>query len=233
MLENFTVTKAAPTSRRRHPEKERISNQSVGHGIQSSVLVLNRNFQSVHVISARRAFCLLFKELAEVIHVDDGQYYTYDFSGWLELSQLKLEVDGKQEHEDWIQAVSFEIQVPRVIRLRTYDRQPQNSVKFNRRNIFLRDEHRCQYCGNHYSSPRLSLDHVMPKSRGGPDTWENIVCACLKCNVDKGGRTPDEAGMHLIREPVKPKRSPLLTRQLSQRKYAVWQNFLPKLPEHD
>jgi len=190
--------------------------------------VINRNFQAVHVISARRAFCLLYKDLAEVVHVEKGLYSTHDFSGWMELSELKIELGERNEHDDWIQAVNFEIQVPRVIRLLTFDRLPKTTVKFNRRNIFLRDEHRCQYCGVRYSSPRLSLDHVIPKSRGGPETWENIVCACLKCNVDKGGRTPDEAGMPLLNEPVKPKRSPLLSRQLTQRKYEIWQHFLPK-----
>ncbi len=199
------------------------------HGMQCSVLALNRNFQAVHVISARRAFCLLFKELAEVIHVENGHYQTYDFESWREQSELKAEFGDWNEQDDWIKAVNFEIQVPRVIRLISYDRLPLNAVKFNRRNIFLRDEHRCQYCGKRYASPRLSLDHVMPKSRGGPDTWENIVCACLSCNVGKGGRTPHEAGMKLLQQPVKPKRSPLLSRQLRDRRYEMWQHFLPKI----
>jgi 5-methylcytosine-specific restriction endonuclease McrA len=196
-------------------------------GLQGCVLALNRNFLAVQVISVRRAFCLLFKELAEVIHVEEGQYLSYDFDGWRELSELRIAVGERSEHEDWVRAVNFEIQVPRVIRLLYYDRMPRETVKFNRRNIFLRDGHRCQYCGKRFSSPRLSLDHVVPKSRGGGDTWENIVCACLKCNVDKGGRTPAEAGMQLLQKPVKPKRSPLLNRQLSLRKYEVWKNFLP------
>ena len=199
--------------------------------MQAAVLALNRNFAAIHVISVKRAFCLLFKELAEVIHVEDGQFSNYDFEGWREYSQLKVEFGEKQEHEDWIRAVNFEIQVPRVIRLTSYDRIPRNTVKFNRRNIFLRDGHRCQYCGNRYSSPRLSLDHVIPKSRGGPDTWENIVCACLKCNVGKGGRTPQEAGMRLLQQPVKPKRSPLLNRQLSQAKYESWRHFVPQIAD--
>lgn len=195
--------------------------------MQANVLALNRNYLAVQVISVRRAFCLLFKELAEVIHVDQGQYCSYDFDSWRELCELRHAVGDRQDHEDWIKAVNFEIQVPRIIRLMYYDRIPKESVKFNRRNIFLRDGHRCQYCGKRYSSPRLSLDHVLPKSRGGQETWENIVCACLKCNVDKGGRTPCEAGMKLLQQPIKPKRSPLLNRQLSLRKYEVWRNFIP------
>lgn len=199
--------------------------------MQAAVLALNRNYMAVHVISVRRAFCLLFKELAEVIHVENGQYLTYDFDGWREYSELKVELGDKRPEEDWIRAVNFDIQVPRVVRITTYDRLPKNTVKFNRRNIFLRDGHRCQYCGNRYSSPRLSLDHVMPKSRGGPDTWENIVCACLDCNVSKGGRTPQEAGMQLLQEPFKPKRSPQLNRQLTQPKYASWRHFIPRVAD--
>ena len=102
----------------------------------------------------------------------------------------------------------FELAVPRIIRLLFYDRLPRQAVKFNRRNIFARDRNRCQYCGKRFPTSELSLDHVVPRSRGGEATWENIVCCCVKCNVRKGGRTPEEAGMKLITEPVKPKRSP-------------------------
>jgi len=199
--------------------------------LEANVLALNRNFLAVQVISVRRAFCLLVKGLAEIIHVEGGHYCAFDFDTWLEMSQLKTELGERSDFEDWIRSVNFDIQAPRVIRLLTYERVPRNTVKFNRRNIFLRDGHRCQYCGNRYSSPRLSLDHVMPKSRGGADTWENIVCACLKCNVHKGGRTPAEAGMKLLQKPVKPKRSPLLSRQLSLSKYECWRNFVPQITE--
>ncbi|MBL8851737.1 MAG: HNH endonuclease [Planctomycetaceae bacterium] len=194
--------------------------------MQASVLALNRNFSAVHVLSVRRAFCLIFKELAEVIHVEDGRFVGYDFDAWREVSELRASLDERADHDDFIRAVNFEIQVPRIIRLLKYDRLPRNAVKFNRRNIFLRDEHRCQYCGRHYTSTRLSLDHIMPRSRGGPDTWENVVCACLNCNVRKGGRTPTEAGMKLIKPPVKPPRSPLICRHLAQRKYAAWHTFI-------
>lgn len=199
--------------------------------MQASVLALNRFFVPVHIFSAPRVFCLLCKGLAEVVHVDDGKYLTLDFEEWREQSQLKLEFGLREPHEDWIQAVNFEIEVPRVIRLVKYERVPRNTVKFNRKNVFLRDEHRCQYCGRRFSIQRLSLDHVMPRSRGGPDTWENVVCACLSCNVRKGGMTPHEAGMRLLSTPVKPKRSPLIARQLMLKKYAAWKAFIPAVPD--
>ena len=194
--------------------------------MQVSVLVLNRNYMAIHVLSVQRAFCLLWKGCAEVVNVENDQYMTYDFDGWREVSELKAELDDRDDSDDWIRSVNFEIQVPRIIRLLSYDRVPRNTIKFNRRNIFLRDEHRCQYCWKRFPRQQLSLDHVMPRSRGGEDSWENIVCACLDCNVTKGGRTPQEAGMTLKSPPVKPKRNPLLSRQITLQKYASWRKFV-------
>ena len=194
--------------------------------LDASVLVLNKLYMAIHIISVRRAFCLLFKDLAEVINVEDGQFATYDFETWREISELKSQLYERDENEDWLRTVGFEIQVPRVIRLMSYDRLPKQTVKFNRRNIFARDNNLCQYCGKKFPTSELSLDHVFPRSRGGKSTWENIVCACLTCNVRKGGRTPAEANMKLIKQPVKPKRSPLLNLKLSSAKYRSWKSFL-------
>ena len=199
--------------------------------MQASVLALNRYFFPVHIFTSPRAFCLLCKGMAEVVHVEEGRFASLDFDAWREHSQLKLEFGLREPHEDWIQAVNFEVEVPRVIRLLNYERVPRNTVKYNRRNVFLRDEHRCQYCARRFSVQRLSLDHVMPRSRGGPDTWENVVCACLTCNVRKGGRTPIEAGMRLLSEPVRPKRSPLISRHLMLRKYSAWKAFISTVPD--
>ncbi len=192
--------------------------------LSSSVLVLNRFYMAVHVINVRRALGLLLRELAEVIHLEEGQYANYDFASWREISELRAAF--KEPHEDWIRGIDFELQVPRVIRLLFFDRIPRQTIRFNRRNIFARDGNQCQYCGRHFPTSELSLDHVMPRSRGGDTCWENIVCACVACNVKKGGRTPHEAHMRLIRPPVRPKRSPLLTVKLGNPKYESWKNFL-------
>lgn len=194
--------------------------------LSSSVLVLNRHYLAVHVINVRRAFALLVRELAEVIHVEDGQYANYDFESWREISELKAAFNQRDPHEDWLRAVNFEVQVPRVIRLLFYDRVPNQNVRFNRRNLFARDNNSCQYCGKRFPTSELSLDHVVPRSRGGEATWENIVCACVACNVRKGGRTPQEAHMALVRRPTKPKRSPLVTLKLGNPKYESWKSFL-------
>jgi 5-methylcytosine-specific restriction endonuclease McrA len=192
--------------------------------LSSSVLVLNRFYMAVHVINVRRAFCLLVRRLAEVIHLEEGQYANYDFHSWREISELKAQF--KEPHEDWVRSVNFEIQAPRIIRLLTYDRVPNQVVRFNRRNLFARDHNTCQYCGKKFPTTELSLDHIIPRSQGGDTTWENIVCACIDCNVKKGGRTPHDAHMSLIRKPTKPKRSPLLTIKLGNPKYESWKTFL-------
>ncbi len=192
--------------------------------LAASVLVLNRLYMAVQVVGVRRAFGLLCRDVAEVIHLEEGRFANYDFQSWQEISELRAE--EKQPDEDWIRAVSFEIQVPRVIRLLSYDRLPKRSLRLNRHTLLARDEHRCQYCGRRMPVSQLSMDHVIPRSRGGQTTWENIVCACLSCNVRKGGRTPKEAHMTLIRKPVRPHRSPLLLLKLNNPKYESWKTWL-------
>jgi 5-methylcytosine-specific restriction endonuclease McrA len=198
---------------------------SLNSALDASVLVLNRLFMAVHVISVRRAFCLLCKDLAEVVSLEDGQFATYDFNTWREVSEYRAR-HFRQEDDDWVRTVNSEIQVPRVIRLLSYEKMPKHTVKFNRRNIFARDNNQCQYCGRKFATQELSLDHVIPRSQGGASTWENIVCACVACNVRKGGRTPKQAHMGLIRKPEKPKRSPLLNLKLTHKKYQSWRTFL-------
>jgi 5-methylcytosine-specific restriction endonuclease McrA len=200
-------------------------NSSSNSSLDASVLVLNKLFMAIHIISVRRAFCLLCKDLAEVVSLEDGQYATYDFHTWREVSEYRSR-HFRQEDDDWVRTVNSEIQVPRVIRLVGYDKLPKQTVKFNRRNIFARDNNQCQYCGRKHATSELSLDHVIPRSQGGQSTWDNIVCACVNCNVRKGGRTPKEAHMTLIRKPEKPKRSPLLNLKLTHRKYQSWKTFL-------
>lgn len=192
--------------------------------LAASILVLNRLYMAVHVIGVRRAFGLLYRDLAEVVHIEDGRFANYDFRSWLEVSELGA-LD-KQPYDDWVRTVHFQVQVPRVIRLLFYDRMPRHSLRLNRHTIFARDEHRCQYCGTRFPGSQLSLDHVVPRSRGGTTTWENVVCACLKCNVKKGGRTPQEARMRLVRQPIRPKHSPLLSLKLGNPKYQSWKSWL-------
>ena len=192
--------------------------------LAASVLVLNRLYMAIHVVGVRRAFGLLFRDIAEVIHLENGSFANYDFDSWRDVSELNA--DFKGPHDDWVRAVNFEIQVPRVIRLLSYDRLPRRSLRLNRPTVLARDQNRCQYCGRRFPSHQLSLDHVIPRSRGGRTTWDNVVCACLHCNVKKGGRTPKEAHMSLVRKPSRPARSPLLTLKLQNPRYVTWKTWL-------
>jgi 5-methylcytosine-specific restriction endonuclease McrA len=197
--------------------------------LNANVLVLNKFYQAIRVVNVRRAFSMLCREMAEVVHIEtgaDGQsrWTNYDFEGWREVSELKAEFEP--DGYDWIHTVRFQIAVPRIIRLLGYDKLPRQDVKFNRRNIYARDSNRCQYCGKRMPTTELSLDHVLPKSQGGKSSWENIVCCCVKCNVKKGGRTPEQAHMHLITKPVKPKRSPVINIRLADERYSSWKQFL-------
>ena len=195
-----------------------------GAVLSSSVLLLNRLYMAIRVISAKRAMTLVFRDLAEVVSVEDGNYLSYDFDSWIEVSQARAEFEP--ERHDWIRTVRFQIAVPRIIRLLTYDKLPRTSVKLNRRDIFARDHNCCQYCGRRFATSELSIDHVVPRSQGGTTTWTNVVCACTGCNVRKGGRTPAQARMRLINHPRRPTRSPVLTFKLSDAKYASWKQFL-------
>ncbi len=191
---------------------------------------MNAHYVALRVVSVRRAFSLLFKRdtacrpVAEVISIEDGRYVSYDFEDWTELSAFHREFEPAKH--DWIRTVRFHLAVPRIVRVLTFSKLPRQEVKFNRRNIFARDNNTCQYCGERCSSSELSLDHVIPRSQGGVTRWENIVCACVGCNVRKGGRTPAEANVRLIRPPLRPRRNPVLTIKLSDDRYSSWKQFL-------
>jgi len=193
-------------------------------GLSCNVLVLNRLYMAIRVVSARRAFSLLVRNLAEVISVENDSYLSYDITSWMEISQLKAQFE--RENHDFVRTVRHEIAVPRIIRLLGYDRLPRQDVKLNRRNIYARDSSTCQYCGKRFATQELSLDHVIPRAMGGKTTWDNLVCACVYCNAKKGGRTPHQARMHLMKVPVKPKRNPVINLRLGSDKYATWKHFL-------
>jgi 5-methylcytosine-specific restriction endonuclease McrA len=198
---------------------------SSGSPLDCSVLVLNRFYMPVRVVNVRRAMNLLYRDCAEVITIERDQYCTYDFASWMEISQLNaLE---KQPSEDYLRTPHQELQIPRIVRLVRYDRVHHSAVRFNRRSIFLRDEHRCQYCGQTRPTSQLSLDHVVPRSLGGKTTWENIVTCCLPCNGKKGGRTPQQASMQLLSQPRRPATSPLVSSSLDDPRYQSWRVFLP------
>jgi 5-methylcytosine-specific restriction endonuclease McrA len=197
---------------------------ALASALDEKVLVLNRLYTAVRVVSARRAFVMLCKRAAEVISVENGQYLNYDFDTWLEVAQLQH--DFEPERHTWLRTPRFQIAVPKIIRLYGYDRLPRQQVKLNRRNLYARDGNQCQYCGKHFPTRELTIDHVVPRVQGGEHSWENLVCACVRCNARKGGRTPLEAHLKLIRRPYRPRRNPVITLRLGHSKYQSWKAFL-------
>lgn len=183
--------------------------------LNSKVLVLNRSYFPVHVTSVRRAFSLLYQGIAKAV---DAQYRTFDYESWSALST--------SVHDETIGLIGRAIRVPRVILLVSYDRVPRRRVRFSRFNVFARDKNTCQYCGRRFARNELNLDHVVPRSRNGESTWENIVCSCFVCNRIKGGRRPEEAGMRLIKKPVQPEWTPFMLETFSLRRYQDWVPFL-------
>ncbi len=130
-----------------------------------------------------------------------------------------------ENYEKKISSPSQSFHLPAVIVLKTIVKFRFSGVVCNRTNIILRDKNKCQYCGNNFPTEQLTLDHVIPKSRGGKNTWLNLVAACKKCNQKKGCKTPTEANMHPINKPKKPKSSVLRTITKNQVSH-LWKDYL-------
>lgn len=193
--------------------------------LDSKVLVLNKVYNPIRTISVKEAFCKIFTEAAEIITIDNGQYTSYDFSSWAEVSEYKAMFDKEEDH-DWVNTTSMKLVVPRVIRLLKYDKAPRLEMRLTRKNIYERDNYTCQYCGKKFPMEKLNLDHVIPRSREGKNTWENLVCSCIECNRKKKNRTPKEASMHLLSNPVKPKNTSSFVVPRTPKRYKDWDSFV-------
>jgi len=147
----------------------------------TNVLVLNFSYESLGVTTFERAVRLLFAGKAEMVAPSDRE----------------------------IASPSFAMRLPSIVRMLYYIKRPRARVGLTKKNVLLRDDYACQYCGTRERT--MTVDHVLPKSRGGADAWENLACACVRCNGRKNDRTPAEAGMTLRRKPREPRFIPWLT----------------------
>jgi 5-methylcytosine-specific restriction endonuclease McrA len=166
--------------------------------MEGNVLVLNQNYEPLNVTNLPRAFRLVFGEKAEVIEFN----------------------------HQVIRTVTVEYKAPSVIRLQHHVRRPRPRVKLSRREVFARDRHTCQYCGR--QSHDLTLDHVVPRHRGGGHSWDNLVTACKGCNHRKGGKTLAEARLRLVRSPFEPRSDlySLFTPYLADERNEAWRSYL-------
>lgn len=170
-----------------------------GPALERPVLVLNRNWQAINVATVARALIHLWNDNARI--VDPRDYQLYDWSDWAAMAPTG--------DEPFVQAVSHRIRVPEVMTLTQFDRLPNQTVTFSRRNVFKRDKYTCQYCGKQPGTPDLTIDHVLPRAQGGQSSWENCVLACFQCNSRKADRTPAQARMRLLNPPVRPNWKPV------------------------
>jgi len=172
----------------------------------SHSLVLNASFEPLHIVTWQKAIQLLFQGKVEVIEESDRE----------------------------VKTVRLTIRVPAVLRLLNYVplTRKKQLVRFSRSNIFVRDQNQCQYCGEKFPKTQLTLDHIVPVVQGGKKGWENIVTACKTCNQKKGGRTPTQAGMRLIRKPRQPNWLPSVSLRIGTAKSPErWKIYLKLDPD--
>jgi 5-methylcytosine-specific restriction endonuclease McrA len=192
-------------------------------GLQSEILVLNKVWYPINLVPVPRGMCMLFEGSA---HAIDESYAQHDFQSWLEVSSADAEAS-------YIQTSSRRILVPEVIVLRTFDKIPKTKAKLSRTNIYKRDGYSCQYCGQHLSRSRLTIDHVLPKSAKptpGVTSWTNCVASCLPCNAEKADMPLSEfsrrTGKRLLSEPVEPEGRHMAAIHMAHRKRPMWEKFL-------
>ena len=188
--------------------------------LERPALVLNRSWTPIQVTSAREAICLVAKGSALIIEPET--YETHDLRTWADLSRAKARFENET-----IRSPRLAIVPPEVILLKIYAGQGERSVIFSRKNLFKRDRYTCQYCGAQPGPELLTIEHVLPRSKGGVSTWENCVLACVPCNKRKADRTPEQAGMKLRTAPRKPSWKTLAQVPPRERRES-WEQFLSR-----
>ncbi len=178
-------------------------------------LVLNKTWTPVNVTTVRRAICMSFMELARI--VDVSSYELFSFDAWVERGPTNGNI---------INTVESAFDIPEVVVVKRYNKVPTGGVVFSRRNLYRRDNYMCQYCTSKPGTEELTIDHVLPKCRGGRTTWENCVLACVTCNTKKGNKLPSEAGMTIRTDPRKPSWSPQYAITRRKNRPSSWDAFL-------
>ena len=156
----------------------------------------------------------------------NASYEPLNITTWRRAMVMLLKGKAEGLEHDASHLLRPDVHLPTVIRLRQFVRVPYRPMPLTRRNVFQRDGHRCMYCGS--AREPLSIDHVLPRSRGGADSWDNVTTACLSCNVRKGSRTPREAGMPLRQQPHRPLSTLSFeaTRQMRAGRHSEWAKYV-------
>lgn len=188
---------------------------------KQTVLVLNKNWQAIAIKSPAETFSMLITGNATGLDIQD----TYNMTPLKWGEWIKLPIT---DNDDYVQTVNMRIKIPKVIILSKYDKVPKKRPKFSQKNIWIRDDYTCQYTGKKLKPNEGNIDHIVPRSRGGANTWHNCVLTSKSINAKKADSTPEEVGLTLIRPPKAPRES--LTSELIYNKYniAEWNIFLKK-----
>jgi len=191
--------------------------------LKGEVLVLNKFWQPLYLISIEEGVNLIFQERGKIVLEDYG---LLDLNDWLSYSEIILE---EKKDLKYIKTKTKKLIKPYVIIMHENSYQPRIEISFSRKLIEVRDRGRCQYCGKKLSGKDKTIDHIIPKSRGGQNKWENVVLCCKKCNKKKGNKTPEEVGMKLLKEPKKPKLIEMILKKIeSKKEFEIWIKFLEK-----
>lgn len=186
---------------------------------KNSVLVLNRNWQAINVITPADAFCQMMTDTATALDILGKDWMMP--TKWEDWRELEVRDD-----DEAVGTAQGEIRVPTVIVLARFDRVPMKRPKFNTRNLWRRDRGTCQYTGRELKPGEGNIDHIMPRSRGGMTTWENCVLSDRKINSKKADRTPEEAGLKLLKRPIVPREVPVTALLRNTHEITDWNVFL-------
>ena len=193
--------------------------------LDAEVLILNKYFLAIKVGIAKDAICALYTGKADVI---DEHYTIRNLEEWIEYSSSIEDIPSERnKYIGRISSPSISIYIPRVIKMYTdAGADLIKTVKYSRHNIYKRDNNQCQYCGIKCRARMKTLDHIVPKSRGGKNTWQNIITCCKYCNGKKGNKTPQELGWKLIQDPIAPEWKSHVGTPFDKVKNEYWKNFI-------
>ena len=188
--------------------------------LDSPVLVLNKSWMAVRVQSLKKALSKVTAGRAKILDPISSQLYTWE--DWLSTFFTEKETEVNYET---IRSKYWSFKKPKIIICTSYNKIPHTSLKLSRRNILIRDRFTCQYTGKRVTYKNATLDHIVPKSKGGKTSWTNLVACTFEVNVKKADRTPEEAGLKLIHVPKKPQWSPIYAISLKKRP-KCWENYI-------
>ena len=185
---------------------------------KSTVLVLNRNWQAIHVKTPAQAFCMMAADVATALDIEDGYMQPVKWADWLTLPV--------RDNDNSVRTVHGAVRVPTVIVLANYAKVPKRRPKFSAKNIWQRDGATCQYTGRKLAPHEGNIDHVVPRSRGGRTAWDNCVLAYKEINSRKADKLPEDAGLRLLRKPSAPRELPATILIRNAHRVRDWEHFL-------